>query len=381
MSIINQMLNDLDSRSVQGEVPNIPHVQPYPARDKESLLYQGIRWLLLMAVVSAVLWFLFPYLQKNNTGGAKGFVDQTAAMQPLQLSRQVSGTTDKAPPPDGTRQLVSNFPTEKTSLSHGQTQLSLSIEKSLEVSAIQQAEEVAVSAQGESHAGAVGKPVKIVALQREAPPQTKPEQADGSEIKIVQRASHSQMLARELLSDARRLIMDGAHTKAISLLKQALDVNGVLLEAREHLVTLMMQDDEPQQVAPWLDEGLDQAPDNELFIMARSRLQVMAGDYTAAINTLTRTIEAGLTGVDIRSTLAALYQQTGEFSVSAALYRQLLVADPSREIWWMGLAISLENTGEKKVALDAYRQAVYSGRLKSALADYARQRIAILNRI
>jgi len=381
MSVINQMLNDLDSRSVQGKDGNIPHVKPYPTRNNQSFLYQGVRWFLLVAAIGAILWFLLSYFQQSSLELAGGPVDIIPAIQPALPSGQVSRVEDIVPVPVKPEPSTPDLSAEKISSSHQQAQLSIA--KSLEVSGILHLEEAPISAEPEQSNHVVEVPAKAVMIQgdQQVPPKTEDAQQGQAKIKIVYRASQDEMFVRELLSDARRLTLDGAYTEAISLLKQALEVDGKLQEAREQLVTLLMQSDEPLKAGPWIDEGLYQAPNNELFVVSRSRLHVVAGDYPAAIETLTRAIKAGVTSVDVRSTLAALYQQTGKYSASASLYGQLLTADSSREVWWMGLAISLENTGEKKAALDAYRQAVYSGRLKPALADYARQRIAILNRI
>lgn len=76
--------------------------------------------------------------------------------------------------------------------------------------------------------------------------------------------------------------------------------------------------------------------------------------------------------------LAALLQQLGQHAESADLYQLLLKESPERGVWWMGLAISLEELERKGAALEAYQQALRR-ELSSELRRYISARISALS--
>ena len=73
--------------------------------------------------------------------------------------------------------------------------------------------------------------------------------------------------------------------------------------------------------------------------------------------------------------LAALYQQQNKHWKALDLYRTLLQRFPSKGIWRMGLAISMEKLGKKGQARRAYEEALISGDLSLKLRNFTQQRI------
>lgn len=82
---------------------------------------------------------------------------------------------------------------------------------------------------------------------------------------------------------------------------------------------------------------------------------------------------------DYHALLAALLQQLGQHARSAELYQQLVQVSPERGVWWMGLAISLEEINLRSDALVAYRQALQH-ELSTDLRQYVSARISALSR-
>lgn len=82
---------------------------------------------------------------------------------------------------------------------------------------------------------------------------------------------------------------------------------------------------------------------------------------------------------DYHALLAALLQQLGQHARSAELYQQLVQVSPERGVWWLGLAISLEETDRGSDALAAYQQALQH-ELSSDLRQYVATRISALSR-
>lgn len=76
--------------------------------------------------------------------------------------------------------------------------------------------------------------------------------------------------------------------------------------------------------------------------------------------------------------LAALYRQSGRAEDAVPLYRELAREQSSEGRWWLGLGVSLEESGEPARARAAYQRALAVGGLNSELTAFLRQRIESL---
>jgi MSHA biogenesis protein MshN len=75
---------------------------------------------------------------------------------------------------------------------------------------------------------------------------------------------------------------------------------------------------------------------------------------------------------------AAALQEQKRFEEAGQLYRQLVNLRPQQAVWWMGLAISMDQAGSNEQARGAYEQAIALPGLRSDLHDYIRGRLQIL---
>lgn len=76
--------------------------------------------------------------------------------------------------------------------------------------------------------------------------------------------------------------------------------------------------------------------------------------------------------------LAAVYQRLGRYAESAEAYGRVLGAHPQREVWWMGLGITLEGAAQTQAAAKAYRRALALPGLGRELRAYAEGRLRSL---
>ena len=83
---------------------------------------------------------------------------------------------------------------------------------------------------------------------------------------------------------------------------------------------------------------------------------------------------------DYFSLLANYYQQTGKFEQSVETYADLLELDAEQADWWLGLGVGYDRLKRYDDAAFAYRQAVALPSLKSSLAIFANDRLKQLTR-
>lgn len=196
---------------------------------------------------------------------------------------------------------------------------------------------------------------------------------------IVERAELNEIQARKSLAKGERLMLNGVETEAVQAFKDALTLDSSLTEARERLVTFLLQQNDIDALEPWVEDGLSIDPYNNILVSARSRQFVERGDYEDAILLLNKTITAGHGDEALNASLAAIYQQTGDFSSSAKIYNQLLVENPGQAKWWLGFGISLENLGQRAAAIESYQRAINLEQLQPQLVEYTLQRLSSLS--
>jgi Flp pilus assembly protein TadD len=75
---------------------------------------------------------------------------------------------------------------------------------------------------------------------------------------------------------------------------------------------------------------------------------------------------------------AVLLQKAGRHAEAAEVYGALVQLRPLAEVWWMGLGISLEASGQSQEAVKAYRQAADKPDMTPALDRFVSSRLEAL---
>ncbi|MCD6581332.1 MAG: tetratricopeptide repeat protein [Desulfuromusa sp.] len=157
---------------------------------------------------------------------------------------------------------------------------------------------------------------------------------------------------------------------------QALLVNPNLLDARLQLIKVLQQQKKLKTAESVLQTGLTLTPGNLKLRKIYARLLLNSQRQNEAIELLkTRPLPGIVQDLEYYALLAALYQDSGEYEAATAVYAQLLKIKPQVSLWWMGMAISLEQSGSVKPARDAYQKALELSGLSPDLRNYIHGRL------
>jgi len=157
---------------------------------------------------------------------------------------------------------------------------------------------------------------------------------------------------------------------------QALLVNPNLLDARLQLIKVLQQQMKLKTAESVLQTGLTLTPGNLKLRKIYARLLLNSQRQNEAIELLkTRPLPGIVQDLEYYALLAALYQDSGEYEAATAVYAQLLKIKPQVSLWWMGMAISLEQSGSVKPARDAYQKALEISGLSPDLRNYIHGRL------
>lgn len=158
-------------------------------------------------------------------------------------------------------------------------------------------------------------------------------------------------------------------------LEQALLLDPRHLKARLLLAKTLHNQGQINKTAEFLDQSLSLFPDNLQFINTRAQLYLQQKNPSGALNTLQRIDVANNTNETYLSLLAATYQQQQSFFDAAKIYQRLTSVNPEKAENWLGFALSQDKLGNTKLAREAYQQALNKNPQQESIKNYIKQRL------
>lgn len=192
---------------------------------------------------------------------------------------------------------------------------------------------------------------------------------------------NSKQLAEIAYNKGYKYLQQGNMYQGKEYLRKALSLYIPHIKAREMLAGIYIKSGRLINAAELLSEGVNVVPEYPLFAKLYARVLLEQNKPQLAIRVLER--GAGITDVDpdYYALLAASYQRVNEHKKSTDIYLRLVKARPQEGVWWLGLGISLEKTGKNKQALEAYQRAQKTGSLNEGLVKFSNNRVSALQEI
>lgn len=162
---------------------------------------------------------------------------------------------------------------------------------------------------------------------------------------------------------------------AVDELQKVLAQNPSSNDARELLVSLYQQSGRAGEANILLKEGIATDPSYLAFTRLYADGLIAAGELEQADRVLNDSSAYAQHDGDYIALQAAVAQRLSRHSRAVNFYMQALEIQPKNSAWWMGLAISLETLDKKDAAAGAYAAAIDSGQLNSKLLAYVNSRL------
>lgn len=180
--------------------------------------------------------------------------------------------------------------------------------------------------------------------------------------------------ALQYYEEAQALRRAGKADAAIGKYRLALERNPGLKNARTQLARLLQDNGQAEGALALLKAGFEQQPDDGLAI-ATGRLLADRGRREEALSWLERGRE-GLRPAD-HALMGALLSQTLRYEAAVKAYQRALAADPGQGGWQLGLGLALESIGRIEEAHVAYRNALERGEFKPDVVKFLRQKLGM----
>lgn len=368
MSVINQMLVDLERRRASGEERNrIPdHVRALPGAGQRPVPVV-LPWvagaLAAVALLGAVFW-----LWRTGT-------DHAPVTPPTPVAA-VRAPASAAEQPAPREQPVAESFAGRLSLELSripETAVTLP-ESTAPAAAPAIATAAVVAPRGAPVAAerqrATASPVPVPEPAAKAPPEPPRAEID----KQVRELTPRQRADAEYAKGATAL-HQGSTGIARTAFEAALNIDASHHAARQALVGLLLDNRRQAEAVQVLQDGLRLSPGQHGFAMMLARLQVESGELDAGVLTLERSLEHPGAGPDYLAFYAGLLQRQQKHAEAVAQFQRALGQRGNVGVWLLGLGISLEALGRGADALEAYRRARASGNLSPELQSFADQRL------
>lgn len=393
MSLINQMLKDLDARH-EGDTRGRLHreVRALP-ETKEN---RGLR-LAVIALVTltsgAAAWWGFELIAASSAGRTLLSPEPLAAASvpavpavpieppalPVPALAPSAASANSAEPPAASAQTeppaAQVLPLEAVALDAA-SGLKLSALLDKLPSNEPPATKAAPLAKSTSASAAAAKPETAPPAPRGTPapaPQGKPVAAG-----IVDKTPAARSVRERADGDYRRavsLVNGGRVQEATDVLLDVLRQDGGHVASRQLLARLLIEQRRSDEAMAILAEGLASLPGQLSWAMTLARLQVDRGDLAAAARTLQQSLPFAAGSADYQGFAGNVQHRLGRHKESIEFYQAAVRIAPSEGRWWLGLGLALEADHRPPEAREAFQRARASGTLNADLLTVVDQKL------
>ena len=166
--------------------------------------------------------------------------------------------------------------------------------------------------------------------------------------------------------------------KAKLSLTQSLELDNNNHQARLLLLSIWLGEANYSTMESSLDSALNQWPKVHQYRQIKARLLMATEHQQEALVVLQSDIPNVTEAQEYHALLAYVAQQLSNDELASMHYQLLLGTDNTRADWWLGIAVSQERLGNQQIALQAYQQSISHPGLTESVKQYARQRITAL---
>jgi len=371
MSLINQMLQDLDARKVaHGPGSGLPNdVRPLPRTQTSRLpIILGVIALLILVAAVAAYW--------QRKVALPDLPLAPVAIAPMPTVRPSPEPETTVPPPIPVTEIPSAAPpvikSEPLVLDGSLRMadvLDLPAEKKSGAKVAR-----ASQASGSDHrkpetaqkqSTVVDRPVPAEADKPTKPPLIEKTDAVGSPRERVEAEYRKAIIA----------VNQGRVDEALTGLRNALQQDGFHQASRQLLVKLLLEAKRSDEAERVLQEGLQGQPAQLGWAMTLARLQVDRGDLAGAWQTLNYSQPAASGNADYQGFSGHVLQRLGRHKDAIERYLAAARLSPNDGRWWLGLGLSLEAEGRANEAREAFQHAKQSGNLNAELMALIEQKL------
>jgi MSHA biogenesis protein MshN len=217
-------------------------------------------------------------------------------------------------------------------------------------------------------------PIKnTLAQPKEEPSQNKPAAKPAEDVPLKQISPRQQ--AESEFSKANLAAQEKRIGEALAGYETALHSDTTFKPARLSWIGLLLNLKRNEEAERVLQEGLKLNPHDTSFPMLLARLQVERGEELLALDTLQKNLPDAKDQADYQAFMAALMQRQNRHQEAISFFQAALQLVPNNGVWLMGMGISLQAMQRNEEAKEAYARALASNSLNAQLQAFVQKKL------
>ena len=370
MSVINQMLKDLDQRSPEQGKESIATT----ATGKSSTLQTVLLTLFVVLCLNAFGFYVWNLQQQlaNNTNmkESTSLLSEQTAVAPkpsiapevnelvlvtekIQKTESVDSKTAQVSETQVVPERVENL---QTSVVEVKENNSKTLVKATPITKVPSA----------TLLKRTEKAAEIIEVVVEPP----------TKMSVSRRQLTSEELVEQKLAKAEKAINTNEITEAEQLFEEVLIIAPENKLARKKLAALWFGRKSYQQALNLLSQGIALDPQDGELRLLKARIHINQGQNEATYTTLKPLIT--FEHEEYQVMLANIAQQLEEYESATIAYQVLIKMQPYSGRWYLGIAIVYDKTSQFSLAHKAYESALIKADLSASSAKFAKQRMQAL---
>lgn len=350
MSLINQMLKDIDERKGDGG-QRPAAMRPVASRQWLPWLLVGVLLAALLAVLAWMQWqqspvaVVPPAMPAATPAAETASRETTAAADPAGAAAVPAVETATAP--------ATEIPSETGKAGNP----------------VAAAETTVTETREDAAKPAPSKPAVSPTAQIDT---------DSGSMSISRHIPDPESVAADQINDGLRLFSQGRFAAAIGKLGSGLKVLPDRDDAREALYVSLRREGRIAEAEGILQDGLSDAREPARFAKLLARELAQRKALEDALLVLGINPPTADSDPEYFAIWGAIAQQHGDYARAVEIYQSLLRYFPDNSTWHAGLGIASEQTGARDTAIASYQRALQIGGLEPTVKSYIEQRLAVV---
>lgn len=183
-----------------------------------------------------------------------------------------------------------------------------------------------------------------------------------------------------VVQEALQLIANNQPTAAYGKLEQQLLDNPYAHQSRETYAKFLMNQGDILSARALMESGLELAPNHSGFKKVKARLLIEEGDIQSAVGLLESRAPAVAEDLEYHEILASAQLASRDFDGAVLSYTGLVQQDQTQGRWWYGFAAAQDSLGNITAAKQAYSRALEKPNLSTNLRRRSQDRLTALSR-
>lgn len=383
MSIINQMLKDLDKRHQSHQLENIEVVANQATAEGTSnkAIYALVSLVVVLLIGGTIGVYFF--WQKKETALEIEIatlrhqqVKDSAEIKRLENIKQESENQSVITNENNTENVAEN---STNTINHEQSSTK---DTRLADVAVKQTSAENPTTEEVKPAQETEMSVKLASdnqLEQDVDDNQDPNSdSNGGSMSVTPVSMSPKELARKHLNNAINAEQKGQFGSAEIEYHQALRVVPNLHKARENLAALYFGVGDLNKAKDLLEQGIILYPKQYVYVLLLARIQQEQGAFLETLATLKMIPDTSDFALQKWAHEGDIAQKVKQYDVSEDAYRKLLRRESEQARWWLGLAYAIDFQGRYDEAARAYKKALSTSGISSQGRQFIESRLVQL---